>query len=99
MKRVKILGSGCGTCNQLFDAVKAVVAAEGIAATVEKVEDLQQIMAYQVLSTPALVIDEKVVSKGRLLSHEEIKALLSAKAEGCCGSHGTKTAGGSSCCC
>ena len=99
MKRVKILGSGYGSCNQLFDAVKAVVTAEGILATVEKVEDLQQIMAYNVMTTPALVVDEKVVSKGRLLSHEEIKALLTAKPQGCCGSHGSKTEGGSSCCC
>ncbi len=100
MKTIKILGSGCGKCNQLVDAVKAVIAAEGIEASVEKVEDIQQIMAYNVISTPALVIDEKVVSKGRVLSYEEIRALLTAKPQGCCGSHGSKsTGGGSGCCC
>jgi small redox-active disulfide protein 2 len=99
MKKVKILGSGCAKCNQLVDAVKAVIAAEGIEASVEKVEDIQQIMAYNVISTPALVVDEQVLCKGRVPSHEEIKELLKAKPQGCCGSHGAKETGGSSCCC
>jgi small redox-active disulfide protein 2 len=100
MKKVKILGSGCAKCNQLVEAVKAVIAAEGIDASVEKVEDIQQIMAYNVISTPALVVDEKVLCKGRVPSHEEIKELLTEKTQGCCGSHGSKsTGGGSSCCC
>ena len=58
MKKVKILGSGCASCNQLVEAVKAVIAAEGINASVEKVEDIQQIMAYNVISTPALVVSD-----------------------------------------
>ncbi len=100
MKKVKILGSGCATCNQLVDAVKAVIAAEGIDASVENVEDIQQIMAYNIISTPALVVDEQVLCKGRVPSREELRELLMAKPQGCCGSHGTKTAGGgSSCCC
>ncbi len=94
MKKVKILGSGCASCNQLVDAVKAVIAAEGINASVEKVEDIQQIMVYNVISTPALVVDEQVVCKGRVPSREEIKELLMAKPQGgCCGSHGSKTSG------
>jgi small redox-active disulfide protein 2 len=99
MKKVKILGSGCAKCNQLVEAVKAVIAAEGIEASVEKVEDIQQIMAYNVISTPALVVDENVVCKGRVPDYEEIKELLTAKPAGCCGSHGSKEKGGSSCCC
>ncbi|MEI7825488.1 MAG: thioredoxin family protein [Chlorobiaceae bacterium] len=100
MKKVKILGSGCASCNQLVEAVKAVIAAEGIQASVEKVEDIQQIMAYNVISTPALVVDEKVLCKGRVPTHEELKELLTAKPQGCCGSHGAKsTGGGSGCCC
>jgi small redox-active disulfide protein 2 len=99
MKKVKILGSGCATCNQLVDAVNAVIAKEGINAVVEKVEDLQQIMAYNVMSTPALVIDEKVVCKGRIPSHDEILELLMAKTQGCCcGTHGSKEKNSGGCC-
>ncbi len=76
MKQVKILGTGCAKCNQLADAVKAVIASEGIEAEVEKVEDMQKIMAYNVLSTPALVVDGEVRSKGRVPGLDELKGLL-----------------------
>ena len=76
MKRIKILGSGCAKCHQLTDVVKAVIADEGIDASVEKIEDIQQIIAYHVLSTPALVVDEEVLCKGRVPSRDEIKDLL-----------------------
>ncbi|NHQ60733.1 thioredoxin family protein [Chlorobium sp. BLA1] len=99
MKKVKILGSGCASCNQLVDAVKAVIAAEGIDASVEKVEDIQQIMAYNVISTPALVVDEVVVCKGRIPSREEIKEMLNEKAKGCCcGTHGSHEKKSGGCC-
>ena len=76
MKQIKILGSGCAKCNQLTEAVKAVIASEGIDASVEKVQDIQKIMAYNVLSTPALVVDEEVRCKGRVPERDELKALL-----------------------
>ncbi|ACD91057.1 MAG: thioredoxin family protein [Chlorobium limicola] len=76
MKQVKILGTGCAKCNQLADAVKAVIAREGIEASVEKVEDIQRIMAYNVLATPALVVDEEVRCKGRVPGLDELKDLL-----------------------
>jgi small redox-active disulfide protein 2 len=99
MKKIKILGSGCAKCNQLADAVKAVIAAEGIDASVEKVEDMQQIMAYNILSTPALVVDERVLCKGRTPSYDELKEMLTAKPHtGCCGNHGSRENGKSSCC-
>ncbi|MEI6847895.1 MAG: thioredoxin family protein [Chlorobiaceae bacterium] len=99
MKKVKILGSGCGKCNQLSDAVHAVIAAEGIDASVEKVENIQDIMAYNVMSTPALVVDEKVVCKGRMPSHDEIKELLTTPLQGCCcGTHGSKEKNSGGCC-
>ncbi len=97
MKKIKILGSGCPSCNQLADVVNAVIAAEGIAASVEKVEDIQAIMVYNVLSTPALVVDEKVLSKGRVPSYAEIKELLTAKPHSCCGNHGNKGSHGGCC--
>ncbi|NTW49162.1 MAG: thioredoxin family protein [Chlorobiales bacterium] len=76
MKTIKILGSGCAKCKQAEAIVKEVIAAEGIDATVEKVEDIQKIMAYNVMITPAVVIDEVVKIKGKVPSKEEIKALL-----------------------
>lgn len=96
MKQVKILGTGCAKCNQLADAVKAVIASEGIEAEVEKVEDMQRIMAYNVLSTPALIVDGEVRSKGRVPSASELKELLEApgKQGGCCCSGGKN----SNCC-
>ncbi|NTW52539.1 MAG: thioredoxin family protein [Chlorobiaceae bacterium] len=76
MKQVKILGSGCARCNQLADAVKAVVAAENIEVSIEKITDIQQIMAYNVLSLPALVVDGEVRCKGRIPERDELKELL-----------------------
>ena len=75
-KHIKVLGSGCATCKQLETAVREVVSASGIDATVEKVEDIQQIMAYNVLSTPVLVIDEEVRCSGRIPSRDEIEGYL-----------------------
>lgn len=77
MKRhIKVLGSGCATCKQLESVVREVVSASGIDATVEKVEDIQQIMFYNVLSTPVLVVDEEVKCSGRIPSREEIEGYL-----------------------
>ncbi|UWX57142.1 thioredoxin family protein [Chlorobaculum sp. MV4-Y] len=76
MKEIKILGTGCAKCNQLADAVKTVIATENIEASVEKVEDIQKIMAYNVLSTPALVVDGEVRCKGRVPDQAELKDLL-----------------------
>lgn len=76
MKTIKVLGTGCAKCKQVEAIVKEVVAAEGIEATVEKVEDIQKIMAYNVMMTPAVVVDEVVKIKGKVPSKEEVKALL-----------------------
>ncbi|MEI8032804.1 MAG: thioredoxin family protein [Chlorobiaceae bacterium] len=101
MKEIKILGSGCATCNQLADAVKAVIEKDGIEASVEKVEDIQAIMAYNVLTTPALVVDGEVRCKGRVPSHEEIREILTTKKHSCCcggASHGSNGKNPSGCC-
>ncbi|MBT8260323.1 MAG: thioredoxin family protein [Flavobacteriaceae bacterium] len=76
MKRIKILGTGCAKCVSTDKIVKEVVNEEGIDAKVEKVEDIMQIMEYNVLNTPAIVIDEKVVLSGKVPSKTEVKALL-----------------------
>lgn len=70
---IKILGPGCPKCKTLEKATREVVAENSFNATVTKVEDIMQIMSYNVIATPALVINEKVVIKGMIPSKEEIK--------------------------
>ncbi|MEP2668550.1 MAG: thioredoxin family protein [Cyclobacteriaceae bacterium] len=78
MKHIKILGTGCPKCKQTEAVVKEVIDQLGIEATVEKVEDIEKIMEYNVLSTPALVIDEQIKIKGRVPMSDEVKSLLQA---------------------
>ena len=73
---IKVLGTGCSSCKALYNTVQEVVKELGIDAIVEKEEDLSKIMEYNVMSLPALVINEKVVSKGRKLTPEQVKQLL-----------------------
>lgn len=71
---IKVLGSGCKACHQLYDnTVKAV---EGMSIEVEYVTDLQKIMEYGAMSMPALVINEKLVSSGKVLKPAELLALI-----------------------
>lgn len=70
---IKILGPGCPKCKTLEKITKEVVAENNFNATVTKVEDIMQIMSYNIIATPALVINEKVVIKGMVPSKEEIK--------------------------
>jgi len=69
---IKILGPGCPKCKTLDKLTRDVVEKNGLDATITKVEDIMEIMKYGVMSTPALVVDEKVVIKGRVPSEEEI---------------------------
>lgn len=73
---IKILGSGCPKCKQLEENVKKAISETGINATVEKVTDINKIMDYGVMMTPALVIDEEVKSVGKVLTSEDIKKFL-----------------------
>lgn len=73
---IKILGPGCPKCKTLEKMTKEVIEKEGINADVSKVEDIMAIMNYGVMSTPALVVNEKVEIKGRVPSYEEIKQVL-----------------------
>ena len=73
---IKILGTGCSKCKTLEQLTKDVVSTNGINATITKVDDIIEIMKYNIMATPALVIDGKVVTKGRIPSAEEIKQLL-----------------------
>ena len=64
MKIIKVLGSGCKKCLETAELAQAVADEKGVAIKIEKVTDMAQIMAYDVMSTPAVVVDEKVVHKG-----------------------------------
>ena len=75
-KSIKILGTGCPKCKTTISIVEEVVNENNIDATVIKVDDIMDIMEYNVLSTPAVVVDEKVVIKGRVPSKSELIELL-----------------------
>lgn len=76
MKTIKILGTGCPNCNTTELRVQKVIEDLKSDAVIEKVEDIQKIMMYDVMSTPAIVLDEKVVIKGRVPTEQEIRDLL-----------------------
>jgi len=74
--KIAILGMGCATCNKLEDTVRQAVKETGIDAQVEHVTDIKQIMAYGVMTTPALAIDGKVVAAGKLPALADIKKMI-----------------------
>ena len=73
---IQVLGTGCTRCKTLYEAVKKAVQETGVDAEVEKVEDIQQIMAFELIMTPGLAINGEVKAAGRLPSVEEIKKLI-----------------------
>jgi small redox-active disulfide protein 2 len=73
---IKILGGGCPKCDRLEQLTREVVADMGVEATFGHVRDMTEIMAYDVISTPALVIDEEVVASGRIPRKDEIRSWL-----------------------
>ena len=76
MKLIQILGTGCPKCKMLTANAEAAVKELGIEATIEKVEKIQEIMKFAVMTTPALVVDGQVKSAGKVLSTEDIKKFL-----------------------
>ena len=74
---IKVLGSGCAKCKKLYGNVEEALKESGMEATLEKVEDINKIIDYGVMMTPALVIDEKVKSVGKVLSPKDIIKLIS----------------------
>jgi len=75
-KVIKILGTGCPKCQTMTGVVKDVVSENNIDATIEKVEDIMEIMKYNVMTTPALVIDDVITIKGRVPTKAEVLDLL-----------------------
>ncbi|MEI7816284.1 MAG: thioredoxin family protein [Desulfuromonadales bacterium] len=74
--KIEVLGAGCAKCRALYEAVQTAVKEKGIDAEIVKTEDIPSIMKYGVMSTPALVIDGKVVFSGKTASAGEIRGLL-----------------------
>ncbi len=74
--KIQVLGTGCAKCKQLTANAEKAVAELGVQATVEKVEDVREIMKFKVMSTPALVVDGVVKSTGKVLTPEAVKQLL-----------------------
>ena len=73
---IKILGTGCAKCHQLEKTTKEVVKELGVDATVKEVKNFNEILAYNVLLTPGLVINEQVVSSGKVPTKAEISQLI-----------------------
>lgn len=76
MLTIKVLGSGCANCKRLEQIARKVVEEMSLEAEVVKVTDYKDIMAYNILSTPGLVVNEKVVSSGRIPTPAEVSAWL-----------------------
>ena len=75
-KAIKILGTGCPKCQTMTHVIKEVVAEHNIEATIEKVEDIMEIMKFDIMTTPAMVVDGVVTIKGRVPSKAEVLELL-----------------------
>ena len=73
---IKVLGGGCKSCEALLKSVKEAVASKGINAEVEYITDMEKIMGYGVMSMPALMIDDRIVSAGKVLKAKEVEKLL-----------------------
>jgi len=78
MKHIKVLGTGCANCKTTVKLIEEMAAAKGVAVEVEKIEDIQNIMTYGVMSTPGVVLDGKVVHAGGIPAKQDIEAWLVA---------------------
>ncbi len=77
MESIEVLGPGCSNCKLLYERTRQAVQELGLACEVEKITDLNVIVGYRILSTPALVVDGQVRLAGRVPSVEQLKQLLS----------------------
>jgi small redox-active disulfide protein 2 len=79
MKEIKVLGTGCANCKSTLRLIEEAAKTKGVEVSLEKVEDLKDIMGYGVMSTPGVVIDGKVVHAGGVPSREKIEAWLAPR--------------------
>ena len=73
---IKVLGAGCKACHQQYENVKEAVRNLGLSAPVEYITDMEKVMEYGVMSMPAIVVNEKVVAYGKVLSAGDVEKLL-----------------------
>ncbi|MBN2185087.1 MAG: TM0996/MTH895 family glutaredoxin-like protein [Candidatus Krumholzibacteriota bacterium] len=87
MKKIEILGTGCPKCKKLAEHAEAAAGSLGIEYELDKITDINEIIKYGVMMTPALVIDGEVKSVGKVISVDEIRKILedgNTKPGGCC---------------
>ncbi|MBF0361670.1 MAG: TM0996/MTH895 family glutaredoxin-like protein [Oligoflexia bacterium] len=77
MKKLQILGTGCPKCKKLAEETEKAAKELGIKYQIEKVTDIEKIMSFKVMSTPALVVDDQIKVTGRVPSIDELKKILS----------------------
>lgn len=97
--KIQILGTGCRKCQELFANAEQAIKASGVECELQKVEKIEEIISFGVMTTPALVIDGKVISSGKLLSVEEITEFLPKKTSCCCCCEEEKAEAPAPCCC
>ena len=73
---IKVLGAGCKTCHAQYENAKAAVESMGLSVEVEYITDMEKVMEYGVMSMPAIVVNDKVVSMGKLLKADDVETLL-----------------------
>lgn len=76
IKEIQVLGPGCAKCKSTFAVVDKVVKDSGLDVTLAKVDDIAEIMRYNIMSTPAIVVDGKVMMKGKVPSESEVRKIL-----------------------
>ena len=73
---IKVLGAGCKSCHEMYENTKDAVKKAGLSVEVEYITDMEKVMGYGVMSMPALVVNEKVVSMGKVLKAADVEKLL-----------------------
>lgn len=76
LQSIKVLGAGCKSCHKMYENTKAATANAGIDVEVEYITDMEEVMAYGVMSMPGLVVNEKVVSTGKVLKPADVEKLI-----------------------
>lgn len=81
IRSIKVLGAGCKSCREQYENVKKAIAEMGLSVEAEYITDMEKVMSYGVMSMPAIVVNERVVSMGKVLKIPDVKKLLSAEGE------------------